>query len=371
MRPRRLGRTSSSCWGWYLVARHGDCCTQPVVTGTQRSPLPTCNPGGASAPCHPPVFSSLHRIGPAAQFAGAPPDFPLPCCYGAGVFQVSRSSPRCRTVLLVHTELLAAGLGGGRPTGTAGSSGATGPTGASGGSGSGDGFSRPNFGFIGWTFPPFLRPTRLLARRRAALPYRSSFCVTSGTIGHVYFQMLSAGATITATENYLGLYTPNFSGGVISSATLQATSTMGALDSYLTNTNTWVGLSVSPGLTVTAGEPIFAACRSLPLASRTIPGSLWANPNRPWRTDRSAARWSTPSPAAGTLLLSVDVRAPAQFPGRCSGSATIRILTSWPELIALKASFALGNANVAVTKRPASKSGWPIIAAASWKSSRR
>ena len=93
MRPRRLGRTSSSCWRWYLIARHGDCCTQPVVTGTQRSPLPTYNPGAASAPCHPPVFSSLHRIGPAAQFRWRTARIPITWLLRSGRFSGIEKQP--------------------------------------------------------------------------------------------------------------------------------------------------------------------------------------------------------------------------------------------------------------------------------------
>ena len=111
-------------------------------------------------------------------------------------------------------------------------------------------------GYLGWTFAPQLNNGQSSNVGSGQLYLYAVKTYKAGTIDNLSIWLLGSGNSVTADENYLGLYTPNLSGGVVTDWTLQASTATGAIDDDLVNPGLWT-FPLNTGYTAKLGEIVY------------------------------------------------------------------------------------------------------------------
>lgn len=133
----------------------------------------------------------------------------------------------------------------------------------------------PDQGFTAWSMTPWICNSTGTTLLNGQVNLGFTKATSTGTISHVYCNITGTVGTRVANENYMGVYTPNLTGGVVSSFTLQATSAAGEMDTLLGTTGL-LKCPLTSSVSVVAGD-IYYVAMLVRLSAGTCPQS-WYNP---------------------------------------------------------------------------------------------
>lgn len=111
----------------------------------------------------------------------------------------------------------------------------------------------PDFGWNGWSLPLWTCNDSISTLLNGKVNLGFCKATTSGSIGHLYFVTTGLWGARVANECYMGLYTPNFTAGIVTSFTLVSSSAAGVLEG-LVATQGLIKCPISPAVNVTAGN---------------------------------------------------------------------------------------------------------------------